>query len=286
MKKSVIICLVSGFLCIAVGIAMIIASFSMGVGERINNAIEGASTGNLVELNESYDSINSINFEVSAANLEVKVGDEFSINYSKQADADFKTYVNDGVWYIEGSQFENKFHFTNIFSWFKNVEQQTIYITVPAQAVFDDVSIRVDAGNLEWGNINCTNLSVELNAGNIELEKVNAEGNIVLNCEAGNIEIGAGSAYEVHISSDLGNVEWRGDVEKNISAESNMGNVSLYLAGDEEDYNIYAEANLGNISLNDKEYAGVENSLNINNSAEKTINAESNLGNVEIFINK
>lgn len=306
MKKSIAACLISGFIFIVLGIITIITSVSMGVAEEIGNIFDESNIENLKTYTETYDSVTSIDFDVDAADLEVTVGDVFSIEYSKQENADFETCVDEnGVWHIKGSQFSRKVRLSNIISWFVNNDKQTIYITIPADTVLSNVDIKADAGNIVWDSIRCDDCNISLNAGNIELDRADVSGSFVLECaagnieadsctaqkidmsaDAGNIEIGAGEASEVYISVDMGNIEWSGDVGKSMNMDSNMGNITIRLPGSTDDYNIYADSNMGSITLNDRDYSGLEQSISVNNSASKTIYAESDLGNIDIYIRK
>ena len=304
MKKSTAVCLIAGFTFIILGIITVLASISMGVIGQVKDMAIIGNDKDFKVYNETYDSVNSIDFDINAANLEITDGDEFSIKYSKQDKADFETYVDEnGVWHINGSIFDKRIILANIISMAVNNNKQTIYITIPADAELSDISVKLDAGNIEWDSIKGNSCNIDLNAGNIELSRADIKSDFELDCSAGNVElesctaqklnmsVDAGNidvgyciASEVYMSVDAGNIEWRGDIEENINVDSNMGNVTIRMPGNTDDYNIYADSDLGSITLNDKEYSGLDKTISINNNASKKINVESDLGNIEIYI--
>lgn len=285
MKKSVAVCLISGFVLIAIGIITVIISASMGVAGQIRDSFNDASPGNYEAVYNEFVDVKSIDFEINRANLEVSEGDVFSIKYQKHSNSDFECYIDeDGEWHISGSVRSKRLSLYNIISWFENGEKDTIYITIPAGTELSDFDLEVNAGNVEWKDITAGDFDIDVNAGNIELYGVNIIGKMEISCSAGNVEVDNASVSDLYISLSAGNVDWSGDARGNINADSNMGNVTIRLSGDVDDYNYDVNSNMGSVTLNGKEYEGWSETINIQNGAEKNIILSSNMGNIDVII--
>lgn len=289
MKKSAVISIIAGFALVIVGVVTVITSFAMGVKEQIRHVLDIKEIEGFVIYSETYEDITSMDFDINAADLKITEGDEFSIEYSRQDNADFKTYVDEyGIWHINGSLFSKDIRLSNFISWIVNSNNQTVYITIPKNTNLADMDIRINAGNVEWDTIECDSCKIDVNAGNIEINKIAVNNDFAVDCKAGNIEVKSCTAENLNMSVDVGNIEvencsssniymsvdagnvdWSGDVVESIEVDNDMGNVVVCLPGSTKNYNIYAESDMGSLILNDKDYSGVDKTISINNNAAK-----------------
>ena len=102
-------------------------------------------------------------------------------------------------------------------------------------------------------------------------------------------EIGAGEIIVEHMSVQkcdasvgVGNFEYHGSILKHGDVECGMGNVELYLEGNEEDYNYEIDCGVGNIDIGDYSIGGVATERTINNHADRLLEIECGMGNVTI----
>ncbi len=102
-------------------------------------------------------------------------------------------------------------------------------------------------------------------------------------------EIGAGEIIVEHMSVQkcdasvgVGNFEYHGSILKHGDIECGMGNVELYLEGNEEDYNYEIDCGVGNIDIGDYSIGGVATERTINNHADRLLEIECGMGNVTI----
>ena len=284
MKKFMIGCLISGFVFIAIGVITVITSVSMGVTEHIKDSFNEASESYEMVYAE-YETATGLDFELEGSNVEVSEGVVFSIRYPKYKNSDFQSYIDaDGTWHIEGALHNTKFSLASMFFNLIYDEEDKIYITVPEGTVFTGIDISADAGKVVCNDISAKTLSIDADAGNVEINSINISDKIEIDCSAGNVEIDGATASELYINLDMGNIDWSGDVSGDINAECNMGNITIELFSSIKDYNYSATSNMGNITLNGNEYAGFSESVNVQNGAGKNIVLHTNMGNIDIIV--
>ncbi len=284
MKKTMIACLVSGFVFIAIGVIIVITSVSMGVTGHIKDSFNEASE-NYEMVYEEYEIATALDFDLEGSNVVVEEGYVFSIRYPKYKNSDFQSYIDaDGIWHIEGALHNTRFSLTSMFFNLIYDKEDKIYITVPEDLVLTDIDINADAGNIECSNIIADTLSIDVDAGNIEISKADISGKIEIDCAMGNVDIEKTIASGLDINVDMGNIEWNGVVDGDIHAENNMGNITIELPGSIKSYNYTATSNMGNITLNGEQYAGFSETVNVSNDARNSMVLKTNMGNIDIIV--
>lgn len=150
---------------------------------------------------------------------------------------------------------------------------------------FEKMKLDVGAGNIEADTLKAKQMEIVIGAGNVELEKIKATG-LKGNVDAGNLSIAQLDAQkEIQLEVNAGRIEVdTAKKSKEITVECNMGQIEMELQGEENDYNIDLSCAMGNVSVGDYEIAGMDASKNIDNDATNTINAECNLGNINIYL--
>lgn len=150
---------------------------------------------------------------------------------------------------------------------------------------FEKMKLDVGAGNIEADTLKAKQMEIVIGAGNVELEKIKAK-ELKGNVDAGNLSIDQLDAQkEIQLEVNAGRIEVdTAKKSKEITVECNMGEIEMELQGEENDYNIDLSCAMGNVSVGDYEIAGMDGSKNIDNDATNTINAECNLGNINIYL--
>ena len=82
--------------------------------------------------------------------------------------------------------------------------------------------------------------------------------------------------------SSISNLEYSGDIGAAADISCSMGNVSLDLKGDREDFNYELHCVGGNLDIDGDKYAGVDISKSIDNGTDKSIEINCSMGNVEV----
>ena len=106
-------------------------------------------------------------------------------------------------------------------------------------------------------------------------------------------ELGAGAIYmenieagESEISVAMGDAVLSGVFNGNMDLECSMGNLDVEIAGEEDDFNYSVEAAMGSAEIAGESYEGLAAEKEVDNGADKTINAEVSMGDIEISFTK
>ena len=140
-----------------------------------------------------------------------------------------------------------------------------ISIEVPKGTKFDDVSMKIGAGELRCENVSAQTLNLKVGAGEIIMNGSNAK--------------------EMKVDVGMGNFNFHGNVNGDIGVDCGMGNAQMWLDGNEKDYNYEIDCDMGNITVGKKSYGGVSAEQDIDNHAAHDIEVDCGMGNVEIFFN-
>lgn len=161
------------------------------------------------------------------------------------------------------------------------IRSSKIILYVPENFTFDEVSIELGAGTLDFNDLKSTEINLEVGAGQInaknlvtdELEMSLGAGEIVLKkMEVGNLKADVG----------MGNLEMDGSVSRDAELQCAMGNITLEVEGDKDDFDYTLECSMGNITLGKEDFSGFSQERKIDNEAGKTMDLECSMGNIEV----
>ena len=174
--------------------------------------------------------------------------------YAEAEDIDkFQCYAEDDCLYVKTSK--------NIKTW--NVSDSgVIVLHVPEGFVFENVDMKLGAGQLIVENVNANSVEMEVGAGQIEVNTLQAD-----NCD---IEVGLG---EVTVTDARVN---------NVDAEVGMGKIEMLLAGSEEDYDYKVSVAAGSVTIGSTEYSGVGQKKTLNNNADRMVNLDCAMGEIRV----
>lgn len=308
-KKNLFLAIIGGLF--ALGVVMILVGIALG-GKIHSFSILPNSHAN--EKNVSHDltgvsltdtkDIQSINFKLSANEIEIRTGKEFRVRGGSLS----KNEVNDGVWCIE-SKFSDYFYQIEIFglslpiprNWHSDEIDEEIVITIPRNAKLQDAKLNLTAADVDIDLLTCDTLSLDLSASDVTIESLLAEdinisasaGSIdieqyqitqsaKLDCSAGDIDFGKRShAFQnfcINLNTDcsMGDIEINGKLLGENFIDCTMGDITLNLPGSHGNYNVnHTSQSLGDISFNGKDITST-------NEIYGTLDLDCTLGDIEI----
>lgn len=141
----------------------------------------------------------------------------------------------------------------------------TITIMVPADSCFKEIEIQTKAGAFRAKSIQAAKLS--------------------LKAEAGVIQVSGGKADELELEADAGKIVCHADVSYLVSAESDLGEINLFLEGKKEDFDYEMECSAGSIILEGEEreeFQGMHREKRIDNAGTKRAELESRAGTIVV----
>lgn len=109
-----------------------------------------------------------------------------------------------------------------------------------------------------------------------------------LSTDMGDIQVDAGlTAEKAELSTDMGDVTSRGLSADEVSAESDLGEVVLHMPGSREDYTWDVGTSMGEILVDGaKRNGGLGDIVDRGGSGEKSIEAYTSLGNIELHFSQ
>ena len=84
------------------------------------------------------------------------------------------------------------------------------------------------------------------------------------------------------IDVGMGNFTFRGTANGDLDVDCGMGNVQMWLTGEEKDYNYEVDCGMGNVTVGEKSYAGVSADKDSDNNADYKCDLDCGMGNIEI----
>ncbi|MCJ7834171.1 DUF4097 family beta strand repeat-containing protein [Cuneatibacter sp. NSJ-177] len=235
MRKGVKRLVIAGVILFAVGI--IGGGIAFGIAAANGEWHRGRwgifhGTGTVVEAEYPGETIERVVVDMGAGQLKIKRGETFSI-YGEGLYNDFRNEIVDGTWHIGQGEEDNGF-------WDLFHSAGEIELTIPE-------------------NIELSELSLSVGAGELEAESVNA-GQLSVTCGAGRVSIDEAKADQVNISCGVGEVE-------------------LGLWGTEADFRPDVTCNVGEVTIGDRHYKGLNHNTNETNAK---LNVHCGVGKVEV----
>ena len=214
------------------------------------NIVVGSGEKNKVE---SDIDIKAVNIEIGYGDVEIRPSEDSYIYYSVEGNfCDYKTDVDA----------EGVFNF--------KTKDGKIHITDAGKAVFYIPQ-----------NAKINNYTVNMGAGDLEIDDINVYENANINMGAGEIHIGQLKANQVCINCATGDTVLDKVCCEKFKASCSCGDFQAKLEGKYEDYNYDVEAALGNIEVGDKSISGM-GSIDEDNNSEKNVEIKCALGNIEV----
>jgi hypothetical protein len=273
MKIFVKIWLTISLLAIAIGTAILIIIALFGGGRR---AMQSFS------VNESYEDVTAIDFNIKYGKVYIKEGSGFSIAAENITGNSFKSYVEDGVWHIDEDDklvFGWDISFRHIFG--RNEKYtRTITITIPQDFSAEKWVLNIGAGEVYVETINADKGYFDVGAGYLCIDRLEIRKESEYNVGAGSLVIKDITATDSHFDCGVGNVEIYGTLTGDNKLSCGVGRIKLELTGKEEDYSYDLSAGLGNVVINNRSYHNINKS--INNNTENRLMIDCGIGGIEI----
>ena len=207
--------------------------------------------------------VKNLSMDFGAAEVAVIEGDKYCIETRGLPEECLNCYLNK-----EGTLVVSNAHRFNLNFWSHNRRSRIVprvLVTVPAKAVVGNLRIAVGAGKLVTKKLS-------------------------LNCNSGNIDVGAGNMVldgifggKINMRCGMGNLEFTGTVTGTVNLDCGMGSVALNLKGDPKSYSYDAKVGLGDFRFNGEKKSGVCQIYN-NQKLENHFSVNCGMGSVNIKI--
>ena len=280
------VCMLIGLVLLVLGIAVLAVSFVRegtpgGLLQFLSSAHIAAdgffdsrgdeTTDLLLEGDEAPD---TLRLQVSAADVQIRVGEAFRVEANGFRDGAVTMQVTDGVLLVRDDEFRD----VELFS-LDDRRDRSVVVTLPS-GVLNEISASLGAGVLTLNDMHAGVLTLEMGAGELRLEAAQGE-RLHLTMGAGNIDV-ADAVFEA-VTCEAGTVDlaFEGGITRSGSFELGIGAVRMALRG--EDYRVQCTTGLGESTVNGQDAAGVAGSVADGVAgAGAQITVETGIGDVEV----
>ncbi len=221
------------FLTVAI-IGGVVSAIGLFGGFFDNDAVEDSL--------KTYDvtsNINGLEIEIGAADLVIKQGDAFSVESNlKYLSVDEKNGV---LTVKEASRFGNVYN------------GAILTVVVPADTVFDKAKVVTGAGKLTADDLSAYFLTLELGAGEVNINSLNSLTEADVDGGAGKVTISSGTLNNLDLDMGVGQLNLTASILGDSDLDLGVGETNLTLIGDKSDYGIDLEKGLGGIRVDGKD---------------------------------
>ena len=143
------------------------------------------------------------------------------------------------------------------------------------------ISVSLGAGQLQLGDMKVDNMQASIGAGQLLMEDMDI-GWLEVSLGAGELRADDVTVQTLSASIGAGNMEFSGAINESADISCSMGNVSMELEGEKQDFNYQLSCVAGNMDIDGDSFAGAAMDRTINNGADKYMDIDCSMGNVEV----
>ena len=237
------------FLCVSIITGICDALFSVSY-------FLGGNTSDSMTEQTIDSSFTGISINISAAELDIKTGEKFGVETNHK--------------YLECESKGDILKISEKRSLFAHHSGgMKVILTIPEGTLFDYVDISAGAGSVTIDELLANSLSIELGAGELKAERLDAIDNAEIDGGAGSVTIRGGRLNNTDIDMGVGELNLTSELSGKSSIDYGVGETNLVLIGKEDDYKIKLDKGIGEAWLagkkmrDDSVYGAGENYIEI-----------------------
>lgn len=184
---------------------------------------------------EVTSDITSLDIEINAADFTIVHGEDFSV----ESNLKYLKFSDDN----------------GVLKLVENTKRTASYadamlkISIPADVVFENVSIKTGAAKLSAESISAENVKLRLGAGQVQFDNIEAKENIDIKGGAGQIRISDGKLNNLTLDLGVGELDMTAQLLGESNLKFGVGESDLTLKGNEDDYNFDIKNGVGKINI-------------------------------------
>ena len=291
MRKVIKGFIIGACVCILVGIVFFVGAACAGGITGAKSIIEnggitiGISSDDYVDWDKASEHTISLD-DMDEPSLELELGSgDFEIIESDVTDIVVKSSKKIDV-KKDGDTIKihtpERFYFVKIGI---GNDHNNVTIEIPKGMKFEDVDMKIGAGELRCENIMADYLKMELGAGTIDIKNYTSKESVI-SVGAGEIIVEKGTSGDMDIDVGMGSFSFHGTSNGDLDVDCGMGNVQMWMDNSEKDFDYQVDCGMGNVTVGKHSYGGVATDQDIDNDADYECDLDCGMGNIEIHFEK
>lgn len=175
-------------------------------------------------------------------------------------------------------------------SWSNDSTRITICIPEDMQknGIMERVSLKQDAGDIFIETpLTAKNIDIIVNAGECQaLSKIYSLEECKADVGAGEIDLREVEASKVSLHANVGEIDIAKITADDIDIDCGIGTIDATMSGREQDYDYEIDCSVGEVTIGDNDYAGLGSKKKIDNSADKKMVIDCNVGEVDVSFSR
>lgn len=221
--------------------------------------------------------IEDLNITIGGGTCTISESNDDEFHIIADSEGEYQYYTKGNTFYVHGFQQKNLNNISHALN------DHHIEIQIPEDFEFENVTLEVGAGEMTLDKIICEkDISLEVGAGDITIHYLVSK-DADFEVGAGNLYINDGSLKEASFEVGLGNLTYTGNVTNDLKASCGMGNIELFLKENQKDHNYHVSCAMGNITLGSNNYSGAALEQKLDYDAKYTYTLDCTMGNIDVI---
>lgn len=216
-------------------------------------------------------SINELHLEIGGSMVEIKDSDDGNIYIEGDNVGKMQAYVEGETLFVMSVRPANLVD---------EIKNSTITLYLPSFSLHL-LEVSLGAGQLELKDMAVENMAATVGAGQLLMKDMEL-GTLEVSLGAGELQAEDVAVENLISSIGAGNMDFSGDIRTSAQISCALGNVSMELDGDKEDYNYQLNCVAGKMEIDGDSFSGASVERYIDNNAARTIDIDCSMGNVEV----
>lgn len=251
--------------------------FTGGIGYNLDEASIFDSThtiwkGDLEKQMIGQGGVEQLELEVGGSMVKLRDSDDDNIYIESKNVGKLQAYVEGAVLYVKSVRPSNLT---------EEIKNSSIVVYLPKDCSLNMVVVSLGAGGLELKELTVDNMQASIGAGQLLLEDMDI-GWLEVSLGGGELRADDVAVQTLAASIGAGNMEFDGAINESADISCSMGNVTMKLEGDKKDFNYQLSCVAGNMNIDGEIFAGAVMDQTIDNRADKFMDIDCSMGNVEI----
>lgn len=204
-------------------------------------ALVGCVSGTVVvgehKTYEITSDIKSLDIEINAADFVIEHSDKFSV----ESNLKYLTVTDENgvLKIVEDTKHAVRYN------------NAVLKVSIPADVVFEKVSIKTGAAKLTAQSISANNVKLRLGAGKVQFDSIVANEKIDIKGGAGQISILDGNLNNLRLDLGVGELDMTAQLLGDSKLKFGVGGSNLTLKGNKDDYNFDIKNGIGAITIDE-----------------------------------